>query len=176
VLAAELLQVLVNRAASLNLLKAPMPQPCEDYPTIQYADDTLLIMQADARQLFFLKSLLITFVEATGLHVNYRKSQMLPINISQEKLQNLAQTLGCAVGSLPFTYLGLPMGTTKPIMEDLTPMMDKVERCLSGCSTWLSYSGRLQMINSALTPIVTYSMCTIRLPRGVIENIDRVRK
>jgi hypothetical protein len=32
------------------------------------------------------------------------------------------------------------------------------------------------MINSALTPIVIYSMCTIRLPRGAIENIDRVRK
>jgi hypothetical protein len=40
-------------------------------------------MQADARQLFFLKSLLITFAEATGLHVNYKKSQMLPINISE---------------------------------------------------------------------------------------------
>jgi hypothetical protein len=135
VLAAELLQVLTNQAASLNLLKAPMPQPCEDYPIIQYADDTLLIMQADARKLFFLKSLLITFAEATNLHVNYKKSQMLPINISEEKLQNLAQTFGCVVGSLPFTYLGLPMDTTKPKMEDLTPMMDRVERCLSGCST-----------------------------------------
>jgi hypothetical protein len=55
VLAAELLQVLINQAASLNMMKAPMPQPYEDYPIIQYADDTLLIMQADARQLFFLK-------------------------------------------------------------------------------------------------------------------------
>jgi hypothetical protein len=91
---------------------------------------------------------------------------MLPINTSQEKLQNLAQTLGCAVGSLPFTYLGLPMGTTKLRIEDLTPMVDKVERCLSGCSTWLSYSERLQMINSSLTPVVTYSMRTIRLPEG----------
>jgi hypothetical protein len=120
VLAAKLLQVLTNQAASLNLLKAPIPQPREDYPIIQYADDTLLIMQADARQLFFLKSLVITFAEATCLHVNYKKSQMPPINISEEKLQNLAQTFGCAVGSLPFTYLGLPMGTTKPKMEDLT--------------------------------------------------------
>ena len=32
------------------------------------------------------------------------------------------------------------------------------------------------MINSAISPIVTYTMCTIKLPRGVIENIDRIRK
>jgi hypothetical protein len=68
------------------------------------------------------------------------------------------------------------MGTTKPKMEDLTPVMIRVERKLSGTSTWLSYSGRLQMINSAISPIVTYVMCTVRLPRGVIENIDRIRK
>jgi hypothetical protein len=85
-----------------------MPQPCEDYPIIQYADDTLLIMQADARQLFFLKSLLITFAEATNLHVNYKKSQMLPINISEEKLHNLAQTFGCVVGSSWFPTIHIP--------------------------------------------------------------------
>jgi hypothetical protein len=77
---------------------------------------------------------------------------------------------------MPFTYLGLPMGTTKPRMEDLTPMIDRVERRLSACSIWLSYSGRLEMVNSAITPITTYAMCTIKLPKGVIENIDRARK
>ena len=57
VLAAELLQVLVNRAAAQGLLQPPIPQQDEDYPIVQYADDTLLIMQADATQLFFLKAL-----------------------------------------------------------------------------------------------------------------------
>jgi hypothetical protein len=38
---------------------------------------------------------------------------MVPINISEAKLQHLASTLGCVTGSLPFTYLGLPLGTTK---------------------------------------------------------------
>ena len=176
VLAAEFLQILVNRAASSNLLVPPLPQPNEDFPIVQYADDILLIMQADARQLLFLKALLASFAESTGLKVNYSKSQMLAINVSQEKIEHLANTFGCSTGSLPFTYLGLPMGTTKPKMEDLTPLMDGVERCFSGSETWLSYSGRLQMVNAAMTPIVTYILCTIKLPRGVIENIDRMRK
>lgn len=101
---------------------------------------------------------------------------MLSINVSTEKMTHLAQTFRCTIGTMPFTYLGLPMGTTKPRMEELTPLMDRVERRLSGCATWLSYSGRLQMINLAITPIVTYTLYTITLPRGVIENIDSIRK
>jgi len=176
VLVAELLQILVNQTTSMDLLTTPIPQPMVDFPIVQYVDDTLLLLQADARQLFFLKALLHSFAISTCLHVNYRKSHMYPIHITQEKLSHLAATFGCDVGSMPFTYLGLPMGTTKPKFEDLTPMMDRVERRLSACSTWLSYSGRLEMVNSTITPITTYAMCTIKLPKGVIDNIDRARK
>jgi hypothetical protein len=44
VLAAELLQVLINRATHQNLLIKPIPQPEEDFPIVQYANDTLLIL------------------------------------------------------------------------------------------------------------------------------------
>jgi len=101
---------------------------------------------------------------------------MYPINVSNERMAHLANTFGCDIGTIPFTYLGLPMGTTKPYIEDFTPMMDRIERRLSACSTWLSYSGRLEMVNSVISPITTYSMCTIKLPKGVIDNIDGARK
>jgi hypothetical protein len=99
------------------------------------------------------------FATFTGLEVNFHKSMILPINVSDDKMQKLAAVLGCQVGSLPFTYLGLPMGTTKPKFVDLLLMMDKIERKLSSCSNFLSYSGRLEMVNTALTPIITYAMC-----------------
>ena len=79
---------------------------------MQYADDTLLLIQADARQLLCLKALLNTFAQSIGLHVNYSKSLMIPINVNADKSQHLASTFGCTLGSLPFTYLGLSMGTT----------------------------------------------------------------
>ena len=108
--------------------------------------------------------------------MNYSKLVMVPINVQPDRMEILASAFGCAIGSMPFTYLELPMGTTKPKMEDLTPMMDSVERRLSGCATWLSYTGRLQIINTAITPIVTYALYTVKLPRGVIDNIDHIRK
>jgi hypothetical protein len=92
--------------------------------------------------LFFLKALLNSYETATGLRVNFRKSQMLPINVAPDRMHHLASTFGCHIGSLPFTYLGLPitylglpMGTTKPKIDDLSPIMDRVERRLSACST-----------------------------------------
>jgi hypothetical protein len=90
---------------------------------VQYADDMLLILQASEEQLVALKNLLQLFGNATGLRVNYSKSCIMPVNISEDRLQELALASGCATGKLPFTYLGIPLGTTKPTMHDLTPLM-----------------------------------------------------
>jgi hypothetical protein len=62
---------------------------------------------------YFLRALLNSYEAASGLKVNFRKSQINPINLSTQRLEHLANTLGYQAGSLPFTYLGLPMGTTK---------------------------------------------------------------
>jgi hypothetical protein len=39
---------------------------------------------------------------------------MIPINVLHEDMVILAEEFGCQIGSMPFTYLGLPLGTTKP--------------------------------------------------------------
>jgi hypothetical protein len=73
VLAAEFLQTLLNRAKDQNLLQLPIPLNfTSDFPIIQYADDALIIMEACAKQLVFLRSLLQTFASSSGLKVNYQ--------------------------------------------------------------------------------------------------------
>lgn len=160
VLAAEILQYVINCLKEKEILKLPIPQQCSDFPIVQLADDTLLIMQADARQLFCLKAILNSFASSTGLMVNFNKSLLLPINVSSEKMQILAATFGYQIGSFPFTYLGLPLGTTKPKIEEFAPLLDRVERKLTACSTILSYSGRVEYINTVITPTASYAMCT----------------
>lgn len=79
VLAADYLQVMINRAKDMGLLDLPIPmQSSYDFPVIQYADDTLIIFEGDPRQLFFLKTLLHNFSESTGLKVNYNKINDAP--------------------------------------------------------------------------------------------------
>jgi hypothetical protein len=68
VLVADFLQSVLNKAMGHNLLSRPIPcPPCPDFPVIQYADDTLIVMKADATQLLCLKAILHTFVSSTGL-------------------------------------------------------------------------------------------------------------
>jgi hypothetical protein len=119
VLVADFLQSVINEAKERGLLRLPINVGYTiDFPVIQYADDTLLVMEACPLQLITLKALLNTYADSLGLKVNYSKSVMVPINISQERLQHLAATFNCQAGSLPFTYLGLPLGTHQPSMQD----------------------------------------------------------
>jgi hypothetical protein len=70
-LAADLLQCIVNKAHSEGLFSLPINvDPSNDFPIIQYADDTILVMKASQRELFCLKGLLQSFTESTGLKVN----------------------------------------------------------------------------------------------------------
>jgi hypothetical protein len=54
---------------------------------------------------------------------------MLPI---EERLDLLARTFGCSKGTLSFTYLGLPLGVTKPKVIDFLPLVNKCKRILGG--------------------------------------------
>lgn len=79
VLVANLLQAIINKVKTLGLLNLPLPHMGDqDFPIIQYANDMILVMEACPKQLFFLKAILDSFVESTGLHVNYHKSNIYP--------------------------------------------------------------------------------------------------
>jgi hypothetical protein len=130
-LAADLLQLIINKAKDSGLLRLPIEVGyTTDLPIIQYADVTLLIMEASFQQLFALKAILNSFVDSTGLKVNYAKSSIIPMNVAHERMQHLATTFLCQVGSLHFTYLGLPLSHKKPSSQDCLPLIIRVERRL----------------------------------------------
>jgi hypothetical protein len=102
VLAADFLQTILNNAQQQGLLSLPVVLPHDhDFPILQYTDDTLIFMKADVRELFFLKAILNSFTESSGLKVNYTKSMMVPINVSDERFHILSQTFGCSKDTLP---------------------------------------------------------------------------
>ena len=102
---------MVNRARIQNLLNLPIPlQYSDDFPILPYADDTLIIVEACPQQMTALKNILQDFVSTTGLKVNFSKSMLIPINLEENRTNLLAQLFGCTVGTLSFTYLGLPLG------------------------------------------------------------------
>jgi hypothetical protein len=120
--------------------------------------------------------MLQSFFDSTRLRVNFNKSFMVPININEEKFNYLVSTFGCAKGSLPFTYLGLPLGITKPRIEEFLPFVTKCERRLVSTSMFLSQAGKLEITNTILTALPTFHLCALDIPKGVIKQIDKLRK
>ena len=67
----------------------------------------------------------------TSLKVNALKSEMVPIG-EVPNVFVLAKILGCRVGSLPMTYLSIPLGASHKSPTVWNPILEKIERKLAG--------------------------------------------
>jgi hypothetical protein len=56
-----------------------------------------------------LKLLLAGFENMSSLNINYSKSELIPLNLSDDEDNHLAEILGCKIGSLPIKYLVVPL-------------------------------------------------------------------
>lgn len=120
--------------------------------------------------------MLHTFAASTGLRVNFAKSMMIPLNVPEDETTRLAGIFQCALGTLPFTYLDLPRGTTRATLQDLMPLVDSVEKRLSASSSMLKQGSRLQLLNSVLSSMPIYYLCTLHIPPGIIKQLERIER
>jgi hypothetical protein len=91
---------------------------------------------------------------------------MILINVDEQRLLHLANTFGCVTGTLPLTYLGLPLGTTRPSVQDLshlTPVVDQIERRLNASAGFLDNGGRLQLVNSVLSSLPNHYLSSLKI-------------
>jgi hypothetical protein len=87
----------------------------EDFtcPVIQYADDTLILIQGCPDQARILKEILDAFSVSMGLAIIFDKSTFVPLNLDLEDQSLISSILGCPIASFLQTYLGLPLSDTK---------------------------------------------------------------
>jgi hypothetical protein len=130
-------------------------------------------MEACPQQLVALKAILNTFATSTGLKVNYSKSSIYPINLSQERLSHLSSIVYCQAGSMPFTHLGLPLSMNKPTVQECMPLVHRIERRLVSTSIFLTQGGKLLMVNSMLSSLATFYMCSIMVPITILNQLDK---
>ena len=78
----------------------------------------------------------------------------------------------CKKGTLPFTYLGLPLGITKPSLEYFLPMVQRVERRLCGISNFLNYGGKLQMVKSVLSSLPIFFLSCMDVPINIKNQVN----
>ena len=112
----------------------------------------------------------------TGLKVNTVKSEMVPIG-EVPNVQVLAEILGCWIGALPMTYLGMPLGASHKSPTIWNPILEKIERKLAGWKKmYLSKGGRLMLLKSTLSSLPTYFLSLFTIPTHVANKIERLQR
>ena len=111
-----------------------------------FVDDTLVFCKDSSDQLVHLSWILMWFEAFSGLKINLGRSAIFPVG-RVENPKILALELGCDVGSLPTTYLGLPLGAK----HNSQRVWDGVEeRFRKRLALWkrqyISKGGRLKLI------------------------------
>lgn len=91
----------------------------------------MCIGEASIENLWTLKALLRGFELVSGLKVIFHNSCLRGINVSTEFLGMASTFLNCSVGSLPFMYLGLPVGARTKSMSTWEPVLDHINATLN---------------------------------------------
>jgi hypothetical protein len=154
-LVAEGLGGLMRKAVELNRFKGfRVGRRGAVISHLQYADETICIGEATVENLWTLKAILRGFEMVSGLKVNFWKSSILGINVSQDFMRLASVFLNCRIGSILFKYLGLPVGAKIRREATWEPLMNSLRKRLgSWKNRFLSLEGRITLLNSILNAI-----------------------
>ena len=141
-----------------------------------FADDTILFCDADSDQLLYIRMVRSCFEAVTGLRVNMAKSVMVPVG-EVGNITLLADCLDYRVGALPLTYLGMPLGAPYKTVSVWDPIIEKMKRRLASWKKlYLSKGGRLTLLKSTLSSLLTYFLSLFTIPVSVAHRIEKLQR
>lgn len=113
------------------------------------------------------------FAGIYGLKISLEKSTFYLAGLADNCREEITSCFPFAVGTLPVRYLGLPLVTKRLNAVDYEPLLEKIKsRMSSWTARYLSYAGRLLLLNSVIASTVNYWMSSFRLPNECIKRID----
>jgi hypothetical protein len=144
---------------------------------LQYADDTVFIGEANVENLWTIKAILRGFELASGLKVNFWKSCLMGVNISEEFMVMASRFLNCRIGRAPFKYLGLPVGANPRRVATWQPMIDVLKNRLNSWGNrFLSVGGRIVLLNSVLSAIPIFYLSFMKMPVKVWKEVVKIQR
>jgi hypothetical protein len=116
ILVMEALNLLIAKAAKAGLLQ-PLSFHSIQHRLSLYADDVVLFLRLTVSDIHITTIILQLFGEASGLKTNISKSNVPPIQCSNEEIEVVQEHLPCRVEHFLVKYPGLPLSIkrlTKP--------------------------------------------------------------
>ncbi|KAJ4748330.1 RNA-directed DNA polymerase (reverse transcriptase)-related family protein [Rhynchospora pubera] len=164
----------ISRLAQDGIFKVPKPGV---YPSLFYADDTIIFFKPTQSQAVLLKLILTIFGHLSGLNLNPLKSDLVTVNTSSTVTQRLVSVLGCNSAHFPIKYLGLPLSNKKLNKNAYNDLLQRFQKKLMGWqANFFSVAGRLVLLNSCLSSLPVYFMSVFKVPSSILQTIDKLRR
>ncbi|WKA00162.1 hypothetical protein VitviT2T_018548 [Vitis vinifera] len=177
-LVADVLSRMLLRAEERNSLEGfKVGRNSTRVSHLQFKDDTIFFSNTSEEDLQTLKSLLLVFGQIFGLKVNLDKNNIYGINLEQNHLSKLAELLDCKAFRWPIPYLGLPLGGNPKACGFWDPVIERISKRLDGWQkVFLSFRGRITLIQSCLTHMPYYFISLFKIPASVATKIERLQR
>ena len=141
---------------------------------LMFAYYTLVFCGASKINCYILSWILMWFEVMSGLRINLDESELILMG-SEEDAVELVAAIGCKVGSLPTTYLGLPLGAPYRSLAVWDGVEERMRKKLARWkSQYISKGGRITLIQSILTSMNIYFMSMLSMPRKVRLRLERI--
>jgi hypothetical protein len=137
-----------------------------------YANNMVIFLLPVEMYLLLIKVILDMFFRATGLVVNFVKSQAFPIRCDARHTYLMSELLGCAVASFPCSYLGAPLSPRRLSRVAEQPLVNKVANQIPAWKGRLNNrSGRLVLVQSTLCTIPVHISMALKVVPWAVKTI-----
>jgi len=144
---------------------------------LQFSDNTFIIGEKSWSNVRSIRAVLMIFEHVSGFKVNFNKSLLIGVNVSDSWLHEAALVMNCRVGAFPFVYFGLPIGRDPQRLDFWKPVLNSiVSRLSSWKSKFLSFGGRLILLKSVLSSLPINFISFFKAPASIISSIKSLFK
>ncbi|GKB82490.1 RNA-directed DNA polymerase, eukaryota, reverse transcriptase zinc-binding domain protein [Tanacetum coccineum] len=141
-----------------------------------YADDAVFMGQWSTKNIDTIIYVLKCFHRASGLSINLSKSKLLGVVVSEDRVVQAANRIGCGVLKAPFAYLGSKVGGNMSRIKSWDEIVDKmVDRLSKWKMKTLSIGGRLTLLKAVLGSMPIYHMSIFKVPMKVLQRMESIR-
>ena len=177
IIAAEGLHVALESAKEKGIFKGiQLPHRGPIISHLQYADDVTFMGSRSLESTKNLIRILRCFELSSGLTINMSKSKLYGFGVQNCELELVARSFNCSIGSLPFSYLGLPVGASMARESNWKPIIEKFQAKLSRWkASTLSFGGRLTLCKAVLSSLGSFYFSIYKAPAKVIKILERIR-
>ena len=142
-----------------------------------FTDDLFLFAHGDVHSARVIMDSLEEFKNASGLVPSLPKSTAYFCNVLNHVKLAILNVLPFEEGTLPVKYLGVPLISTRLVYRDCKELVEKVQhRIQDWKNKFLSFAGRLQLVQSVLSSMHVYWASVFISPSRVMLDIEQLMR